>query len=70
MKYVQQWTITAILNWESKVIRDCVSFPYLALRLVQKTCIPLSTNQVQTKTNRDLVARVFPRFRQFGCFNF
>ena len=30
----------------------------------------LLTNQMKTDTNNDLVARVFPRFRQFGCFYF
>ena len=33
-----------------------------ALWLVQQTRATYSTNQMQTKTNRDLVTRVFPRF--------
>ena len=36
----------------------------------RKTLATLSTNQFKTKTNHDLVARVFPRFRQFVCLYF
>ena len=43
---------------------------FFALWLVQKTLATLSTNQFKTKTNHDLVARVFPRFRQFVCLYF
>ena len=43
---------------------------FFALWLVQKTRATLSTNQFKTKTNHDLVARVFPRFRQFVCLYF
>ena len=32
--------------------------------------LTLSTNQFKTKTNHDLVARVFPCFRQFVCLYF
>lgn len=39
------------------------SFLYFALWLVLKTCATFSTNQIQAKTNNDLVACVFPRFR-------
>lgn len=36
----------------------------------EKTRASFSTNQIQTKTNCDLVARVFPRFTQFADFYF
>ena len=36
--------------------------PFFALGLVQKICATLSTNQMQTKTSHDWVARAFPRF--------
>lgn len=45
-------------------------FLYFALGLVQKIRATLSTNQMQTKTNHDLVARVFPRFGLFAWFYF
>ena len=54
-----------ILNWVSKVIRG--SFGFALFRYVigpeKKNCSTFSTNH-------DLVARVFPRFRQFDCFYF
>lgn len=35
----------------------------------RKTCATFLTNQIQKKTNHDLVTYVFPRFRgQNGCF--
>ena len=43
---------------------------FFALWLVQKTLATLLTNQFKTKTNHDLVARVFLRFRQFVCLYF
>ena len=60
----------------SKVFRDWFAFPllcsvigllslYFALWLVQKTRATLSPIRYKTKTTRDLVVRVLPRFRQF-----
>lgn len=43
---------------------------YSALWLVQKTRDTFSTNKKETKANHDLVAGVFPRLRQYGCFYF
>ena len=37
------------------------------MRLVQKTRATFDQSN-KTNTNRDLVACVFPRFRQFDCF--
>ena len=34
----------------------------------KRTTLSLSTNQMQNQNNRDLVTRVFPRFRQVTCF--
>lgn len=40
---------------------------YRALRLVEETRATLSTNQMQTKTNLDLVTPVFLRLRPVTC---
>ena len=37
---------------------------------VQKTHAILSINQMQNKKQLRLIARVFPRFRQFACVQF
>ena len=50
------------------VIQDCVGFLHIALLLVYKTRATFSTNQITTKSNRLLVACVFPRLRQFAWF--
>ena len=41
-----------------------------ALWSVQKTHAILSINQMQNKKQLRLIARVFPRFRQFACVQF
>ena len=44
---------------------------YIALWLVLETRAPsFQPIRIKTKTNRDLVARVFPRFKQFTSFRF
>ena len=60
-----------ILNWVSKVIRG--SFGFALFRYVigpEKLFHFFYQSDSRTKTNHDLVARVFPRFRQFDCFYF
>ena len=60
-----------ILNWVSKVIRE--SFGFSLFRYVigpEKLFHFFYQSDSGTKTNHDLVARVFPRFRQFHCFYF
>ena len=60
-------TITAIFNWVSKVIRYCFNWFYLTL-LCDWSSEPI---RCKNKNNCDaLVIRVFPRFKQFGCFHF
>ena len=61
---------TAIFNWVSKIIWDSVFFLYFALWLVQKTRASLLTDQMPTKSNHNLVPRVFPLRSQFGRFFF
>ena len=60
----------AIFNWVSKIIWDSVFFLYFALWLVQKTRASLLTDQMPTKSNHNLVPRVFPLRSQFGRFFF
>ena len=56
---------------KSQVIRDFFSFALHRIMIgPENSRSILSTNQNQTKTNRDLVARVFPRFKQFTSFRF
>ena len=66
--------VVQIYCWEgNEMLGDNLrwfSFLYFALWLVLKTCATFSTNQIQAKTNNDLVACVFPRFRSFGWFYF
>ena len=67
------WRVKTTLKEEvstqcPKLFGVALILPDFALWLVQKTRATLSTNQMQTKTNHDLVARVFPRLRQLGCF--
>ena len=46
-------------------------FCFTSLRDWSRKLAPLSPPiRFKTKTNCDLVARVFPRFRQFACFCF
>ena len=51
----------------SKVIWDCILLCSLIGPEYSRHSQPITC---KTKTSRDLVARVFPRFRQFGCFYF
>ena len=67
------WRVKTTLKEEvstqcPKLFGVALILPDFALWLVQKTRATLSTNQMQTKTNHNLVARVFPRLRQLGCF--
>ena len=49
---------------------DCIVFALLYLDCSRKL-IPLSeTIRLKNNTNDDLITRVFPRFRKFGCFSF
>ena len=56
----------AIFKWESMVIRDCFAFSSLRSVMGPEKLAPLS-QPIRCKT-KDLVARVFPRVRQFGYF--
>ena len=61
--------IRDIFNWESKVIQDCIGLTLLRSVIgPESSCHFLNQLDVKSNTNHDLVARVFPRFRQFGCF--
>lgn len=42
---------------------------YFAQWLLQKICTAILSDQIQIKTNRDSVTRVFPRFKRFICFH-
>ena len=42
---------------------------YFAQWLLQKICTTILSDQIQIKTNRDSVTRVFPRFKRFICFH-
>ena len=55
----------------SNEIRDNICF--VLLRSVigpENSRHSLNQSDAKLKTNRDLVARVFPRFWRFGCFYF
>ena len=72
MRTVSKYRV--IFNWVSKIIRNYIgfafTFTFTSLCDWSKTLTPLSQPiRCKTKTNHDLVTRVFPRFRQFGCFN-
>ena len=65
--WVLHW---AILNWVSKLIRDCFGC-FTSLSHWSRKLTPLTRPiRCKTKTNGDLVARVFPPLRQFTCFDF
>ena len=51
----------------SKVIWDCILLCSHWSRILTPLSEPITC---KTKTSHDLVTRVFPRFRQFGCFYF
>ena len=60
----------AILNWVSKLIRDCFGC-FTSLSHWSRKLTPLTRPiRCKTKTNGDLVARVFPPLRQFTWFDF
>ena len=42
---------------------------YFAQWFLQKICTTILSDQIQIKTNRDSVTRVFPRFKRFICFH-
>ena len=56
-------------RWSKEPLNDIY---FAALRSLigqeKRTTLSLSTNQMQNQNNRDLVTRVFPRFRQVTCF--
>ena len=65
--WVLRW---AILNWVSKSIRDCFGC-FTSLSDWPRKLAPISHPiRCKTKTNGDLVARVFPPLRQFTCLDF
>ena len=54
----------------SKVIQECSGFALFRYMIGPATRATSLTNQIQTKTNRDLVTCVFPCFRRFASFHF
>ena len=63
--------LKAIFNRVSKVIRHCIGFALFCSVIGLRNLPPLSQPiRCKTKTNRDLITRVFPRFRQFTCVFF
>ena len=64
-------TNRVIFNWVSKVIRDCIGFALLcSVSGLENSRHLLSHIRYKTKTNRDLVTRVFPRLRPVTCVYF
>ena len=68
------WTLNPpfrpIFIWVSKIFRDYIGFASLRTVIWPKNFAPRSQPiRCKTKTINDLVARVFPRFRQFGCYH-
>ena len=66
-------TITAIFNWVSKVVRHRFNWFYLTLLCDWSRKLAPSFEQIRCKNKNNcdaLVIRVFPRFKQFGCFHF
>lgn len=58
-----------ILSSKSKVIQVCIGFASLHSVIGLEKLVPFFQRiGCKTKTNYNLVARVFPSFRQFGCF--
>ena len=51
-------------------MRDYFGFALLRSVIGLETRATLSTNQIKTKTNRELVTRVFPRLRPVTCIHF
>ena len=59
-----------IFNWVSKIIRDCNGFCFNSLFDWSRKLAPFSQPiRCKANTKCELVACVFPRFRQFACFN-
>ena len=59
-----------IFNWVSKIIRDCIGFCFNSLFDWSRKLAPFSQPiRCKANTKCELVASVFPRFRQFACFN-
>ena len=58
-------------RWASNVIRDCLSF-YLLPSVIgpEKLASLFQPIRCKTKTNHDLVCRVFPGFGHIGRFHF
>ena len=60
----------AIFNWVTKVIGNFLGFALHRSVIGPETRATFSTIRCKIKTNYDVIARVFPRFRQFGCLYF
>ena len=62
----------AIFTLVSKVIRDCTGFALLSTLCdwSRKLAPPSQPIRCKSKTNRDLVTRVFPRSRPVTCIDF
>lgn len=70
---LMEWTLCLIqthkLNWVSKLMRLMHWFCYTSLRDWSRNLVPPSQPiKCRTKTSYDLVARAFPRFREFSFF--
>ena len=62
---------STISNLKSKIIRHRIGFAILCYVIGPENLAPFSQPiSCQTKTNRNLVTRVFPRFIQFAHFYF
>ena len=64
---------TVIFNWVTYGIRDCSGFCLLKLRwlITPENLYAYSVDQISNwKTNRDILARIFLRLKQFACFIF
>ena len=62
---------SSIQQYVSKQIQDCFGLVLICSVIGQKNIVPPSQPiRCKTNTNQNLVARVFPRFRQFSRFYF
>ena len=68
------WTLNPpfkpIFIWVSKIFLDYIGFAALRTVIWPKNfALRSQPIRCKNKTIHDLVARVFPRFRQFGCYH-
>lgn len=61
--------VRTVFKWVPKEINNCFGFTWTVIGPENRRHL-LNQSDLKVRNKRDLVVRVFPRFKEFGCFHF